>query len=456
MILLKNCFYVATFNDKKEELTNCDILIRNNTIERIASSIDLTQEVSDNKEVIDCSHLLVMPGMINTHHHMYQNITRNLPGAQDSILFDWLQYLYPIWSHIDEEWIYYSTLLGTAELLKTGATTTTDHLYLYPRDFTGDVVGIQFDAAEKTGIRFMPSRGSMTRGKSDGGLPPDTVVQTTDEVVSDMIRVIEQYHDPSSLSMRKIVLAPCSPFSVDDSIMIETARLGKAYDLVIHTHLAETQDEEKYCLEQYGKRPLELLAEWEWLGKNTYFAHGIWFDDEEIEVLADTETGISHCPTSNMRLGSGLARITEMLEKGVRVGLGVDGSASNDSSDMLAEVRNGLLLQRVRYGPQALSARGSFNLAIQGGASLLRLTELGVIEPGMGADLVLYDMSAIQYAGALSDPLAALVFSGYNHEVAYSIVNGKIVVREGKLVGCDESEIVQKVNELTKKLSKLR
>jgi len=453
MILLKNCYYVATFNDAGDELWNQDILIEGNVIKRIASNITLTREQKKQADVIDCSHLLVLPGMVNTHHHLYQTLTRNLPGAQDAKLFDWLVYLYPIWANVDEEAVYYSTLLGTAELLKTGATCTTDHMYLYPANFKGDMMDIQFQAAAQCGIRFSPSRGSMTLGQSRGGLPPDHVVQTTDEVLRDMARVIETFHDPSPLAMRRVTLAPCSPFSVDESVMVETARLARSSSVILHTHLVETKDEEEFCLNKYGLRPLALMEKWGWLGRDVYYAHGIYFNDRELDVLRDTGTGIAHCPTSNMRLGSGIARVKEMLERGVRVGLAVDGSASNDSSDMLGEARNALLLQRVQYGPNALSARATLRLATRGGADLLGFQDgLGQIAEGMGADLALFDLSHVQYAGALSDPVAAIVFCGYNHQVTHTIVNGKVVVRNGKLTGFDEGELVSKFNQIARKL----
>jgi cytosine/adenosine deaminase-related metal-dependent hydrolase len=453
MILLKNCYYVATFNDAGDELWNQDILVEGNVIRRIASNITLTREQKKQAEVIDCSHLLVMPGMVNTHHHLYQTLTRNLPGAQDAKLFDWLVHLYPIWANVDEEAVYYSTLLGTAELLKTGATCTTDHMYLYPANFKGDMMDIQFQAAARSGIRFSPSRGSMTLGQSRGGLPPDHVVQATDEVLRDMARVIEAFHDPSPLAMRRVTLAPCSPFSVDDSVMVETARLARSYGVMLHTHLVETKDEEEYCLNKYGLRPLALMEKWGWLGRDVYYAHGIYFDDRELDVLRDTGTGVAHCPTSNMRLGSGVARVKEMLERGVRVGLAVDGSASNDSSDMLGEARNALLLQRVQYGPDALSARAALRLATRGGADLLGFQDgLGQIAEGMGADLALFDLSHFQYAGALSDPVAAIVFCGYNHQVTHTIVNGKVVVRNGTLTDFDEGELVSKFNQIAHKL----
>ena len=456
MILLKNCCHIATCNDNGDELKNHDILIQDSIIKDVAPSISLTPEELTETEIIDCSRFLIIPGMVNTHHHFYQILTRNLPGAQDASLFDWLVYLYPIWANINEEAVYYSTLIGCAELLKTGATCTTDHMYLYPADFEGDIMDIQFRAAADIGIRFSPSRGSMTLGKSAGGLPPDHVVQSTDEVLRDMVRVVETYHDRGPLAMKKVTLAPCSPFSVEASVMTETAKLAREYQIILHTHLVETIDEEKYCLENYGMRPLALMEKWDWLGEDVYFAHGIWFNDEELDLLHETGTGIAHCPTSNMRLGSGIARIKEMVERNIRVGLAVDGSASNDSSDMLGEARNAMLLQRVRYGPDALSARQALSLAIRGGADILGFQEkLGVIEPGLGADLALFDMSGLQYAGALSDPVAAIMFCGYNHETVYTIVNGRIVVRGGKLVAVDEEALSSKVNELARELTSL-
>jgi len=448
LILLKNCYTIATFNDNNEELKGLDILIRDNRIDKIGENISLSAEEETRTEVIDASRLLVIPGMVNTHHHLYQTLTRNLPGAQNAELFDWLVYLYPIWGKVDREAVFWSTLLGTAELLKTGCTCTTDHMYLYPEDFDGDVMATQFEAADKTGIRFAPTRGSMTRGKSQGGLPPNHVVQTPKQVIEDMYRVVDEFNDPAPFSMRRIILAPCSPFSVEEHVMVKTAEMGRELGVPIHTHLCETIDEEKYCLTTYGKRPLAAMQEWGWTGPNVFYAHGIWFNDEELRVLAETGTGVAHCPSSNMRLGSGIARVREMMDLGIRVGIGVDGSASNDASDMLGEARNAMLLQRVKYGASALTARETLKLAIQGGAELLGFDRIGRIEPGYGADLALFDMKQFQYAGSLSDPVAAILFTGFSHETAYTIVNGRVVVRNGNLEGIDENEIACNVNRI--------
>lgn len=452
MILLKNCFRIATFNDAGDEFSHRDILIDGSVIDRIDIAIELTTEEAANTRIIDCSDFLVIPGMVNCHHHFYQTLTRNLPCAQDAKLFDWLRHLYPIWARLDEEAVYYSTLLACAELLKTGATTTADHLYLYPKGFSGDMTAIQFEAADTLGIRFSPTRGSMTLSKKDGGLPPDHVVQDSEEVISDMRRVIERFHDDSPRAMHKIALAPCSPFSVDEEVMVETARLAREYGVVMHTHLGETLDEEDFCIENYGRRPLRLMEDWGWVGEDVYFAHGIYFTDDELEILRDTHTGICHCPTSNMRLGSGIARIKDMRDMGIRLCLGVDGSASNDSSDMLGEARNALLLQRVRFGSDALSARDVLKMAIRGGADILGFGGIGQIEVGYAADIAIFDMNSLQYAGALSDPLAAIVFSGFCHQTAYTIVNGQIVVEKGVLKGLDEKEIIDGANKASTKM----
>ena len=403
-------------------------------------------------QVLDCSKCVVIPGLVNTHHHFYQTLTRNLPAVQNAQLFDWLVYLYEVWKNIDEEAVYYSSMVAIGELLKTGCTLSTDHHYLYPDKFRGDLMGIQFEAAGKLGMRFSPSRGSMSLSKKNGGLPPDSVVQSEKQILDDSARVIEKYHDPSEDSMRKIVLAPCSPFSVTKESLKETAKLARDHHVRLHTHLAETKDEEQYCQEKFGKNPLALMNDVGFIGEDVFFAHGVFFNDDELNILAETKTSIAHCPSSNMRLGSGIARVREMIDRGINVGIGVDGSASNDTSDMLGELRNALLLQRVKYGASGLTTHEAFTLGTENGANMLNFSKVGKIKEGWLADLALFNINKLEYTGSLSDPLAALLFAGISHQAEYTIVNGKVVVDHGNLVGEDEELIIQKGNAIAKKL----
>ncbi len=477
MILLRNCLYVYK-SFEEEGCWNCDILIDGRKILKIGENLlrwlkESSKGISDKErelKILDCSGMIAIPGLVNTHHHFYQTLTRNIPAVQNAKLFDWLVYLYEIWKGIDEEAVLYSSMLAMGELLKTGCTCTTDHHYLYPRGFSGDIMGIQFEAAKRLGIRFAPTRGSMSRSKKDGGLPPDSVVQNEDEILEDSRRVIEEYHDVRELSMQRVILAPCSPFSVSPELLRDSARLARLYGVKLHTHLAETEDEDDYCVNTLGIRPLKFMEKYEFIGPDVFYAHGIHFNDDELKILRETGTSVAHCPTSNMRLGSGIARVAEMVNMGITVGLGVDGSASNDSSDMLGEVRNAMLLQRVRYGANALGARDVIKLATENGAKILGFNKIGKLKEGYGADIAVFNLNRLEYAGSLSDPLGALVFSGYNHGAYYTIVNGKVVVEKGKLVGVrdvsgsngrygggssiDEEEIRDKANEISMKLLK--
>jgi cytosine/adenosine deaminase-related metal-dependent hydrolase len=445
-LLLKNCFYIFLSADE-ESRRGDDILIRDNRIARIAANIT---DPAD--RVINGSSCVVVPGFINTHHHFYQTLTRNLPAVQNAELFDWLTYLYEIWKHLDEEAVYYSSLLAIAELLKTGCTASTDHHYIYPQNVTGDLIGAQFKAAANLGMRLSPTRGSMSLSKKDGGLPPDSVVQTTEEILEDCRRVIQQYHDDSELSMRRIILAPCSPFSVTEELMKETAAMGRKHGVRLHTHVAETGDENDFCLMSCSRRPLELMEDCEFIGADVSYAHGIHFNDDELKRIAATHTSIAHCPTSNMRLGSGICRVKEMLPMGINVALAVDGSASNDSSDMLGEIRNALLLQRVHYGAAALTTLDVMKMATENGARLLGFEKVGKIREGWAADLALFNVGKLEYSGSLSDPLAAIIFSGYNHGAEYTIVNGKIAVENGNLTGYDEIELMNKCNAISERM----
>jgi cytosine/adenosine deaminase-related metal-dependent hydrolase len=445
-LLLKNCFYIFLSADE-EPRRGDDILVRENRIAKIA--VNITDPAD---RIIDASSCVVVSGFVNTHHHFYQTLTRNLPAVQNAKLFDWLVYLYEIWKHLDEEAVYFSSLLAMAELLKTGCTTSTDHHYIYPRNVTGDLVGAQFKAAAELGMRLSPTRGSMSLSRKDGGLPPDSVVQTTEAILEDSLRVIQHYHDDSELSMRRIVLAPCSPFSVTEELLKETVRLARKHGVRLHTHVAETVDENEYCLQSCSRRPLELMEDCDFVGPDVSYAHGIHFNDDELKRISAARTCIAHCPTSNMRLGSGICRVTEMLPMGINVALAVDGSASNDSSDMLGEIRNALLLQRVQYGAAALTTLDVMKMATENGAGLLGFEKIGKIRQGWAADLALFNVSKLEYSGSLSDPLAAIIFSGYNHGAEYTVVNGEVVVENGNLTGYDEVALMKRCNAISEQM----
>ncbi|MFA6775759.1 MAG: 8-oxoguanine deaminase [Sphaerochaetaceae bacterium] len=446
-ILLKDIKALLQAGGRKS-LTDVDLLIEGERIKEIGKHLSVPQ----GSQVIDCHHDVAIPGLVNTHHHFYQTLTRNLPAVQDAKLFDWLVYLYEIWKGIDAEAVRVSSLLAMSELVRTGCTTTTDHHYLYPRNFEGDIMDIQFCAADQIGMRFCPTRGSMSLSRKDGGLPPDSVVQTEDEILRDSERCIKTFHDPSPLSMHRIVLAPCSPFSVTKECMKESARLARSYGVRLHTHLCETKDEEDTCRKMYGVRPLELMEECGLFGEDVFYAHGIHFNDEELRELAKAKCSISHCPSSNMRLGSGICRVREMLDLGINVGIGVDGSASNDSSDMLGELRLALLLQRVKYGSSGLTAGEAFRMGTENGAAMLGYSKVGRLLPGWAADIALFNVDDLAYAGGQSDPVASLLFCGDSHIADYTIIDGKIVVKQGKVLGVDEEELTQQANRISEQL----
>jgi len=381
---------------------------------------------------------VILPGLVNAHHHLFQTLTRAVPAVQDAELFDWLQRLYPIWARIGDEGFYYGALVGMAEMMLSGCTTTTDHQYLFPRG-AGRILEAQIDAARLIGIRFHPTRGSMSLSRKNGGLPPDSVVQDEDEILADSERLVSQYHDPRPGAMTRIALAPCSPFSVSARLMRETASLARRLGVRLHTHLAETMDEERYCLEKCGRRPVDYLEDNDWMSSDVWLAHGIYFDDDEIRRLGGARIAVAHCPSSNMRLGSGIARIRELLASGVRVGLGVDGSASNDSSHMLGEARQALLLTRVKHGASAMGASEALRLATAGGAACLGRDDIGSIEPGKAGDLALFDLSDVGYSGSW-DPAGALLFC-QPARVRALIINGRVVVEEGRILTIDLEQI---------------
>ncbi len=460
MILLKDCFRVVrprygagpAAGSAGDGLSGVGVLIEGNRIAKGGKGLRVPQGSEETCHLIDARKHVVMPGLVNTHHHFYQTLTRNIPAVQDAKLFDWLVYLYEVWKGVDEEAVYWSSMLAMAELAKTGCTLSTDHHYLYPRTFTGDLPGIQFKAASEIGLRFAPTRGSMSLSKKDGGLPPDSVVQSEEEILEQSEEALKNFHDRAPDSMRRVALAPCSPFSVSEKSMRDAADLARKYGARLHTHLAETADETDFCVQKLGRRPLKVMEDCGFTGKDVWYAHGIHFNDEELNLLASTGTGVAHCPSPNMRLGSGICRVREMLDRGVNVGLAVDGSASNDASDMLGEARQALLLQRVRYGSGGINAREVLGVATSGGARILGYDDAGTMEPGALADIAMFDVMKMEYAGALSDPAAALLFSGYNHGVDHLIVNGKMVVQDGCLKGADEDRIRDEANRCAKRL----
>lgn len=445
-ILIKNALLIATCNDQRQKIANGSIYITDQQITEV--SADPIERPADC--VLDASGKVVLPGMVNTHHHLYQTLTRNVPEVQNAPLFGWLVGLYEIWRELTAEGVFISAQVGMSELLLSGCTTTTDHLYLFPHGRGARFIDEEIRAAQALGMRFQPTRGSMSRGRSGGGLPPDDVVQTEAEIMADCRRVVETYHDSSRFSMCRVSLAPCSPFSVTSDLMRETVRMAREYKLHCHTHMAETLDEEVYCRKIYGCRPVEYLKSVDWLGSDVWLAHCVHLNDDEMALFADTGTAVAHCPTSNMRLGSGIAPVVRMLERGVTVGLGVDGSASNDCSNMLAEVRQGLLVHRLQTPLEKwLTAEDLLWLATRGGARALGRDDIGAIEPGKAADLILIDLRQINFAGSLSDPLAAVVFSQSFNRVDTAIVNGKIRVQHGELVGSDTAALIRRANEIS-------
>jgi len=446
-MLLKNCRVVATQNNRRDELCDADIYICDGVIAGVGQGLAVTAD-----DVIDCRHMVAVPGLVNTHHHLFQVLTRNLPGAQDAKLFDWLVYHYEIWRGITPEAVYAAARCGLAELLLTGCTTSADHHYLFPRCASNELIDAEIRAAQELGIRFHPTRGSMSRGRSRGGLPPDDVCQSEEEILRECVRVIEAYHDAKPYSMCRMSIAPCSPFSVTPELMKESAALARQYGVQLHTHLCETLDEETYCMETCGMRPLPYMESVGWVGDDVWYAHGIYFDDAEIALLGHTHTGIAHCPSSNLRLGSGIAPVRALFDAGAPVGLAVDGSASNDSSNLLLEARVAVLVHRIKAGVAAMPARDAWWLATRGGAEVLGRDDIGSIEAGKAADIALFDVSGIAYAGAQSDPLAALLFCGFDQRAWMTIVNGKVVVRNRHLVSADEHEIAETTNKAAARL----
>lgn len=417
-------------DDDGTEITDGALFARDGWIERVGPTSELPDTAD---EVIDCQGRVLVPGLVNTHHHFFQTLTRTL--AQGSELFDWLVELYPIWSKLTPEHVRISTVTALAELALSGCATAFDHHYFWPN---GSRLDDQVEAAQKVGIRFHVSRGSMSVGESEGGLPPDDWVEDEDAILADCTRMVSRYHDPSPGGMTQVVLAPCSPFSVSPDLMRQSAELARALGVRLHTHLAETLDEEQYCQELFGTRPVEYAEEVDWLGDDVWFAHAVHVSDRDIVAMAATKTGVGHCPTSNLRLASGVAPLTRYLQVGLPVGLGVDGSASNDSSHMLSEVRQALLVARLaraleRSDKPMLTARTALRVATRGGAEVLGRNDIGSLEAGKAADVACFRTDGVSMAG-VHDPVAGLVLSG-PHQVDRLIVQGRSVVVDGQLLG---------------------
>lgn len=455
-LLIKNIDFLLTMDGHHREIQNGGLFIRNGFIEQVGFSSDLPQTAD---EIYDFSGHVVLPGFINTHHHFYQTLTRAVPAAQNSNLFNWLKTLYPIWARMNPDDIRISTQTALAELALSGCTTASDHLYLFPN---GSLLDDEINAASEVGLRLHASRGSMSLGESNGGLPPDSVVDSEEHILNDSQRLIQRYHDGTPGSMVQIVLAPCSPFSVTGELMRESAKMAREYHVQLHTHLAETQDEEVFCLQKFGYRPVGYMQSVDWVGNDVWFAHSVHINTEEIKVFANEGCGVAHCPSSNMRLGSGIAPIMDYLTAGVKVGLGVDGSASNDSSHLMAEARQAMLLARLRAGllgaslsgddsPSLFSARNAIEVATRGGASVLGRNDIGSLEVGKCADFIAIDLNRLDFAGGLHDPIAALLFCN-PQKVDWNFVHGKAVVKNGILANLDLDLLIRTHNLAAKRL----
>jgi 8-oxoguanine deaminase len=447
---------LVTMDNQRREIACGGLFIKDGFIQQVGSTQDLPQQAD---EVLDLAGCILLPGLINTHHHFYQTLTRAVPAAQDANLFNWLKTLYPIWARMNAEDIYLSTKTALAELALSGCTTASDHLYLFPN---GARLDDEIAAAQEMGLRLHASRGSMSLGESKGGLPPDSIVDSEEAILADSVRLIEQYHDPKAGAMVQIVLAPCSPFSVTGELMRQSAALARQYGVHLHTHLAETQDEEAFCLARFGYRPVEYMQAVDWVGQDVWFAHSVHINQAEVELYARTGCGVAHCPTSNMRLASGIAPLWEYMQAGVRLGLGVDGSASNDGSNLLAEARQAMLLARLRASlqgaslssqsaPALLTARQALELATRGGAAVLGRSDLGSLEVGKCADFCAFHLERLEYAGALHDSLAALLFCT-PQRVDWLVVGGRVIVRDGELLTLNLTRHVNLHNRAAKRL----
>ncbi len=435
----------SPWDDARREIRDGALFVRGNRIERVGTTSELPPTADT---VIDFAGHVLLPGLVNTHHHMFQSLTRAVPAAQDSELFGWLKALYPVWARLTPDAIRISALTAMAELMLSGCTTSSDHLYVFPNGCRlDDTIG----AARDIGLRFHATRGAMSLGESRGGLPPDTLTENEDAILHDARRVIETFHDPAPCAMVRIGIAPCSPFSVTEGLMRETALLARSYGVRLHTHLAESAGDVAYSREKFNRTPAEYAEALGWTGSDVWHAHCVHLDAPGVALFARTGTGVAHCPCSNMRLGSGVAPVRRMRDAGVRVGLGVDGGASNDGSQMLAEARQALLLARLSGDAGALTARDALEIATRGGASVLGRDDIGHLAPGTAADFVAFAVDGLRHAGALHDPVAALVFCGAGN-VATAVIDGRVVIREGQLTTLDLGPHVEVHNRIARRL----
>ena len=444
-LLIKNATMLVTMDATRREIANGGLFARDGVIEQVGASASLPQTAD---HVLDLASHVVTPGLINTHHHLFQNLTRVIPSAQNAVLFDWLRSLLPVWLGLTPEGLSVATLTGLAELMLSGCTTASDHHYFYPN---GVRLDDQIEAAQQIGIRFHAMRGSVSIGESQGGLAPDRAVENEMAILHDSRRLIESYHDASRYAMLRVGLAPGAIFSVSRDLMADSAEMARSYGVRLHTHLLETLDDVDYARQVFGMSAVEYAQEVGWIGDDVWFAHCVHLDAGEIALFARTGTGVCHCPTSNMRLGSGIAPIRQLLAAGARVGLGVDGSSSNDTGNLLAEARQALLLQRVLGGAAALSARQALEIATLGGASVLGRSDIGALAPGMAADVVAWDLRQLGFAGALADPLAALLFC-QPAPVSHAIINGRLVVEDGQLTTVDLPVVVERHNKIARQM----
>jgi len=441
---------LVTVDDEYRVLHDVDVLVEGDKISAVGADLP----TPPNARVLDGRWCVAYPGFVNTHHHFYQTLTRNIPAVQNAKLFDWLLWLYEVWRGLHPEAVRVSTQIALGELLLSGCTTSTDHFYVFPSTAPQEFLDVEIDTARDIGVRFHPTRGSMSLGRSQGGLPPDDVTQSWEDILADCDRLIAKYHDPKPFAMTRIVLAPCSPFSVTRESLAETATFAREKNVFMHTHLCETHDEQDFCLEKIGMRPLEYMESVGWVGPDVWYAHGIWFTPEEIKRLGQMNCGVAHCPVSNLRLGSGICHVPALLEAGVRVGIAVDGSASNDSSNLLKEMQTALLVHRVGTGVTEMPPQQVIRMATRGGAEILGQPEIGQVKPGMAADLALFRLDSIDFAGAMSDPAHALLFCGSAPRAEYTIVAGRVLVEKGQLTGWDEQAVFHAANALTADLLK--